>query len=67
VVPAGMHVPPRTLVAGAPATVRKSLEGASADWIRDGGRHYVELSRRYLAEGVGQDRPYTTTRENSSG
>lgn len=56
VVPAGMHVPPRTLVAGAPATVRKSLEGASADWIRDGGRHYVELSRQYLAEEIEQDR-----------
>lgn len=56
VVPVGMQVPPRTLVAGAPATVRKSLEGASADWIRDGGRHYVHLSRQYLAEGIGQER-----------
>lgn len=54
VVPAGMQVPPRTLVAGAPARVRKTLDGASADWIRDGGRHYVELSREYLALGVGR-------------
>jgi carbonic anhydrase/acetyltransferase-like protein (isoleucine patch superfamily) len=54
VVPAGMRVPPRTLVAGAPATVRKTLEGASADWVRDGGRHYVELSRQYLSQGLGR-------------
>jgi carbonic anhydrase/acetyltransferase-like protein (isoleucine patch superfamily) len=54
VVPAGMRVPPRTLVAGAPATVRKELDGESADWVRDGGRHYVELSRQYLSGGVGR-------------
>lgn len=52
VVPAGMEVPPRTLVAGAPARVRKKLEGASAEWIRGGGQHYVDLSRAYLDEGV---------------
>jgi carbonic anhydrase/acetyltransferase-like protein (isoleucine patch superfamily) len=55
VVPAGMEVPPRTLVAGAPATVRKSLAGASADWIRGGGSHYVELSRQYLEQGLGRE------------
>jgi carbonic anhydrase/acetyltransferase-like protein (isoleucine patch superfamily) len=54
VVPAGMHVPPRTLVAGAPATVRKTLEGASAGWISGGGAHYVELSRQYLEQGIGR-------------
>ncbi len=54
VVPAGMEVPPRTLVAGAPARVRKELDGAAADWIRAGGGHYVELSRGYLAQGIGR-------------
>lgn len=53
VVPAGMHVPPRTLVAGAPATVRKELTGSSADWVRHSAAHYVQLSRQYLAEGIG--------------
>jgi carbonic anhydrase/acetyltransferase-like protein (isoleucine patch superfamily) len=57
VVPAGMAVPPRTLVAGAPATVRKVLDGASAGWVRDGGRHYVELSRQYLAQAMGRPDP----------
>lgn len=50
VVPGGMEVPPRTLVAGSPATARKTLEGESADWIRGSAHHYVELSREYLEE-----------------
>lgn len=54
VVPEGMRVPPRTLVAGAPAKVRKELSGASAGWIAKSAEHYVELSRRYLEEGVGR-------------
>jgi carbonic anhydrase/acetyltransferase-like protein (isoleucine patch superfamily) len=56
VVPAGMQVPPRSLVAGAPARVKKVLEGSSADWISGGGQHYVELSREYLAQGIGRPR-----------
>ena len=50
VVPTGMQVPPRTLVAGAPAQIRKELTGESADWVRGSSEHYVELSRSYLAE-----------------
>jgi carbonic anhydrase/acetyltransferase-like protein (isoleucine patch superfamily) len=53
VVPEGMKVPARTLVAGAPAQVRKELTGESARWVRESADHYVELSRRYLEEGVG--------------
>lgn len=53
VVPSGMEVAPRTLVAGAPATPRKVLEGESASWIRGSARHYVELSREYLEQGIG--------------
>ncbi len=48
------EIPDRSLVAGVPARVRKTLEGKSADWIRGGGKHYVELSREYLAEGLGR-------------
>jgi carbonic anhydrase/acetyltransferase-like protein (isoleucine patch superfamily) len=54
VVPEGMQVPARTLVAGAPARVRKELAGESAGWVRDSAQHYVELARAYLAEGVGR-------------
>ena len=53
VVPTGMTVPARTLVAGAPATVRKQLVGESADWVRGSSEHYVELSRAYLRQKIG--------------
>lgn len=46
--------PERSLIAGVPAKVRKSLEGASAKWVKGGGAHYVELSRSYLAQGIGR-------------
>lgn len=52
VVPTGMQVPARTLVAGAPATIRKELTGESAHWVRGSSEHYVELSRSYLAERI---------------
>lgn len=53
VVPAAMEVPARTLVAGSPATVRKELEGESADWIRGSAEHYVALSRAYRQQKIG--------------
>jgi carbonic anhydrase/acetyltransferase-like protein (isoleucine patch superfamily) len=52
VVPTGMDVPARTLVAGAPAKIRKQLTGESADWVRGSSEHYVELSREYLAQRI---------------
>jgi carbonic anhydrase/acetyltransferase-like protein (isoleucine patch superfamily) len=53
VVPEGMEVPARTLVAGAPARVRKELSGEAARWVRASPEHYVELSRQYLRQGIG--------------
>jgi carbonic anhydrase/acetyltransferase-like protein (isoleucine patch superfamily) len=53
VVPEGMHVPPRTLAAGAPARVRRELSGESAAWVQNSASHYVELSRTYMDEGIG--------------
>jgi carbonic anhydrase/acetyltransferase-like protein (isoleucine patch superfamily) len=53
VVPEGMVIPARTLVAGAPARARKTLDGASAEWVRGSSAHYVALSRQYLAQGHG--------------
>ncbi len=52
-VPDGMEVPPRCLVAGAPATVRKRLEGGSAAWIEASAEHYVRLSRTYRDQDIG--------------
>jgi carbonic anhydrase/acetyltransferase-like protein (isoleucine patch superfamily) len=53
----GSRVPPGSLVAGVPASVKKSLGGSSAKWVGRSGGHYVELSRRYLAHGIGQAHP----------
>jgi carbonic anhydrase/acetyltransferase-like protein (isoleucine patch superfamily) len=50
VVPDGMIVPPRTLVAGAPARARKELSGESLGWVLNSAQHYVKLSRTYLDE-----------------
>lgn len=47
--------PARSLVAGVPAMLKKSLEGNAADWVSGGGAHYVELSRRYLEQGLQED------------
>lgn len=49
----GADIPDRSLVAGVPGKVKKTLDG-DAEWIRGGGSHYVELSRKYMAEGIGE-------------
>jgi carbonic anhydrase/acetyltransferase-like protein (isoleucine patch superfamily) len=54
VVTEGMEVPPGTLVAGAPARVRKQLSGEAATWVRHSADHYVSLARQYLEQGIGR-------------
>lgn len=49
----GAVIPDRSLVAGVPGDVKKTLSGSAAKWIARGGEHYVELSREYLAQGLG--------------
>jgi carbonic anhydrase/acetyltransferase-like protein (isoleucine patch superfamily) len=46
-------IPARVLAAGAPATVRKALEGEAAKWIEISSQEYVKLSRMYLAASIG--------------
>jgi carbonic anhydrase/acetyltransferase-like protein (isoleucine patch superfamily) len=53
----GSRIPPGSLVAGVPARVKKSLGGSSWEFVRRSGTHYVELSRRYLAQGIGRSNP----------
>lgn len=48
------EIPDRSVVAGVPGKIKKTLEGGAAQWIERGGEHYVALSRRYLAEGIGR-------------
>ena len=48
-VKAGMIVPPRTLVAGVPAKVVRTLTDQELAWKIEGTRSYQELARRSLA------------------
>jgi carbonic anhydrase/acetyltransferase-like protein (isoleucine patch superfamily) len=53
VVGQGVTIPPRVVAAGAPASVRKALEGEAASWIEISSDEYVKLSRLYLAQSIG--------------
>ncbi|WP_422097849.1 phenylacetic acid degradation protein PaaY [Variovorax sp.] len=48
-VPAGMKVPPRTLVAGMPARVKRELSDAEIAWKLEGTQVYQALAVRSLA------------------
>ena len=45
-------VPPRTLIAGSPASVRKELTDEAVEMLRASANHYVELASRYRTEGI---------------
>jgi carbonic anhydrase/acetyltransferase-like protein (isoleucine patch superfamily) len=48
------QIPANVLAAGAPASVKKSLEGQpAAAWIAISAGEYVKLSRSYLAQSIG--------------
>jgi phenylacetic acid degradation protein len=48
-VPAGMRIPPRTLVAGMPAKVKRELTEAEIAWKIEGTKTYQDLTLRCLA------------------
>jgi carbonic anhydrase/acetyltransferase-like protein (isoleucine patch superfamily) len=47
------EIPARVVAAGAPATVRKQLDGEAASWIDVSADEYVKLSRLYLEQSIG--------------
>ena len=47
----GTTIPPGSLVLGSPARVRRPVNEVDREQIEYGTRHYVELSRDYLAGG----------------
>jgi carbonic anhydrase/acetyltransferase-like protein (isoleucine patch superfamily) len=53
VVGQGADIPSRVVAAGAPARVKKTLDGEAASWIEISADEYVKLSRRYLAQSIG--------------
>jgi carbonic anhydrase/acetyltransferase-like protein (isoleucine patch superfamily) len=50
----GEEIPDRSVVAGVPGVVKKTIDGSAAGWIERSSAHYVELSRKYLAQGIGR-------------
>jgi len=50
VVSEGMRVPPRALVAGVPAIVKRTLTDAEIERLEMSWRHYVEIKDKYLAK-----------------
>ncbi len=53
VVTVDAHVPAGVVVAGAPARVRKTLAGRSADWIAHSGEETGRQMRGYRRDGIG--------------
>jgi gamma-carbonic anhydrase len=45
----GTDIPPGSLVVGSPAKVKRTVNAKEREAIEYGARHYVELTRRYLA------------------
>jgi carbonic anhydrase/acetyltransferase-like protein (isoleucine patch superfamily) len=45
----GTDIPPGSLVLGSPAKVKRPVSDKERAQIEEGARHYVELTRRYLA------------------
>jgi carbonic anhydrase/acetyltransferase-like protein (isoleucine patch superfamily) len=48
------EVPPATLVAGAPAKVKKQLEGSAKTWSEVSSNAYVRLTKEYREQGIGK-------------
>ena len=48
------EVPEATLVAGAPAKVKKKLEGSAKTWSEVSSDAYVRLTREYREQGIGR-------------
>lgn len=48
-----MVIPSRHLAAGAPAEVKKEIDGASLMWVAASTSSYRELARSYLQQGIG--------------
>lgn len=55
VVGEGAEIPPRHLAAGAPAKVKREIEGDALRWVTTSAAHYVALSRRYLDANLAEE------------
>jgi len=48
------QIPDRSVVAGVPGKVRKTLDGSAAEWVSRSWQHYAELARDYIEQGIGR-------------
>jgi len=53
VVTANAEIPAEVVAAGAPASIKKKLEGIATTWVDHAAPEYVALSRSYLHHGIG--------------
>ena len=51
----GMHIPPRSLVLGFPARVKRSLTEDEVARLRQSAKSYVEYKEQYLREAQGSN------------
>jgi carbonic anhydrase/acetyltransferase-like protein (isoleucine patch superfamily) len=56
-VAAGASIPPGVLAAGAPAVVKRALDGAAAGWVSTNPAEYQRLARRHAAGIQALDAP----------
>jgi len=54
-VPEGMAIPPRSLVMGVPAKVRRAVTDDERKGLRDSADHYCEYGETYLRETAGPE------------
>jgi carbonic anhydrase/acetyltransferase-like protein (isoleucine patch superfamily) len=47
------EIPAEVLAAGAPAEVKKELEGSSSQWVEEAAREYQALRLRYMEQAAG--------------
>ncbi len=44
------HIPPNSLVIGSPAKIKRSLNEAEKQWIKESAENYVRYAQHYLTE-----------------
>lgn len=60
------EIPPEVLAAGAPAKVKKNLDGGSAQWVEGAAREYQALRLRYMERAGGSATTGNSPREGGA-
>jgi len=46
----GTIVPPKSLILGSPAKVKRPVTGEELEWIKESAENYVKYARRYMSD-----------------